>query len=181
MGFLLASLLLGPLTAVLPWIPFKSSWMYGRRAIGVSTLAFALLHVTAYVWSVLRRNWREFYTTGWFWVVGLILGVVVLIDMIALGFTSRDVAVKKMGGRKWKKLHQTIYGALLLAMVHSLFVGADFGWHRGPDVKGEADFGSLVAFASLSAAWLALALLRRRNSKWTPKYFLPKLAPWTHS
>lgn len=170
LALMLVSMLLGPLTSVLPWLPFKASLMYGRRAVGVAALMFAVLHVVTYLWAVLRRNWRELYTPGILWVVGLILGVIVLSDMIALGLTSRDAAVKKMGGRKWKRLHATIHVALGFVLVHALFVGADFGLNRGPDVKGEADFGSLIAFLAISAGWLAMILLRRRGWRWTPRY-----------
>jgi DMSO/TMAO reductase YedYZ heme-binding membrane subunit len=65
-----------------------------------------------------------------------ILGLLVLFDKIALGVTSRDAADIKMGGRNWKKLHRTIYMVLGLVLLHALFVGADFGLRRSPDVRG---------------------------------------------
>ncbi len=46
---LLASVFLGPLTTVLPRLPFKASLLYGRRAVGVSAAVFALIHVIAYL------------------------------------------------------------------------------------------------------------------------------------
>ena len=170
LGLLLASMVLGPLTSVFPWIPFKSSLMYGRRAVGVSALMFALLHVATYLGSVLRRDWRELYTPGLLWIAGLLLGLIVLSDMITLGVTSRDAAVRKMGGRRWKKLHQTVYIALAVVFVHAIFVGADFGVSRGPDVQGEADYGALIGFLCVAADWLLLAILRRRRFSWTPKF-----------
>ena len=68
LALLLASMVLGPLTSVLPWLPFKASLMYGRRAVGVSALLFTVLHLIAYIGSVLRRNWRELNTPGVLWV-----------------------------------------------------------------------------------------------------------------
>jgi sulfoxide reductase heme-binding subunit YedZ len=174
LGLLVASMLLGPLTSVLPWMPFKVSLMYGRRAVGVSALMFAILHIAVYIWSVLRRNWQELYTPGVLWVAGLIVGMLAFSDMIALAVTSRDASVKKMGGRKWKRLHRTVYVVLGLVLLHALFVGADFGLNRGPDVKGEADFGSLIVFTSISVAWFVLVLLRRRGWRWTPKFLMAK-------
>ena len=131
---------------------------------------FAALHVATYLWSVLRRNWREMYTPGVLWVAGLILGILAFTDMVALGVTSRDASVKKMGGRKWKRLHRTIYLAVVVVFLHALFVGADFGLNRGPDVKGEAEFGSLIAFGCISASWLALVVFRHRGWRWTPRF-----------
>lgn len=170
LALLLASMLLGPLTSVLPWLPFRASLMYGRRAVGVSALMFAVLHVVTYLWAVVWRNWRELYTPGGLWVAGLILGLLALSDMIALGVTSRDASVKKMGGRKWKRIHRTVYVALAVVLLHALFLGADFGLNRGPDVKGEADFGSLITFVCISMALFVLILLRRRGLHWTPKF-----------
>ncbi len=172
LGLLVASMLLGPLTSVFPWIPLKSPLMYARRAIGVSALVFALLHVVAYLWSVLRRDWHELYTPGALWVAGLILGILASLDMLALGVTSRDSSVRKMGGRRWKRLHRTIYPLLAIVLLHALFVGADFGINRAPDVRGEADAGALVTFASLTAAWVVLFLLRRRKLHWIPRLFV---------
>jgi sulfoxide reductase heme-binding subunit YedZ len=169
LGLLLAAMLLGPLTSVLPWIPFKPSLMYGRRAVGVAALSFALLHVAAYLVSLLRRSWRELYSPGVLWVIGLVLGAAALCGMIALGVTSRDAAVKRMGGRRWKRLHRSVYSLLAIVLLHAIFIGADFGLNRAPDVNGPADAGALVGFLCVSAAWLLLVILRRRAWRWTPR------------
>jgi methionine sulfoxide reductase heme-binding subunit len=172
LGFLLASILLGPLTSVLPWIPFKSSLMFGRRAVGISALVFAGFHVAAYVWSVGRRHWSELYMPGSLWIIGLILGLIALADLVALGVTSRDTSVKRMGGKNWKRLHRTIYFALVVVLLHAFLVGADFGFNHGPDVTGDADYGSLIGFASITAVWLILIYGRRRGWRWTPKFLM---------
>lgn len=166
LGFLLASLLIGPLTFVLPWLPWKSSLMYGRRAVGVCSLLFALLHVICYFWSVLLRNWRELYTPGILWVAGLVLGLIAIADLTVLAITSRDAAVKRMGGRAWKRLHRTVYLVLGVVLIHALFIGADFGINRGPDVNGEVDFGSGIAFLAISIGWVTLFVLRYRGIRW---------------
>jgi sulfoxide reductase heme-binding subunit YedZ len=170
LGLVLASLLVGPLTAVLPWFPLRPTLMYARRAVGVTALYFALAHVGCYLWSVGRRDWRELYTPGWMWVAGLALGVLAMADLIALGWTSRDASVKKLGGRRWKRLHSTLYVTLFVLLAHALLVGADFGINRGPDVRAEADFGAGIAFACLAVAWVALYLLRRGNVRWRPAF-----------
>ena len=167
LAFLLASMILGPLTSVFTWVPLRSSLLYGRRAVGVSALGFCILHVLAYGWSVLRRNWRELYTPGALWVIGLALGLIALIGMLSLGVTSRDASVKAMGGRKWKKLHRSVYWLLPVVLLHAVFVGADFGVNCGPDVRGEADCGCMIAFLCVSAGWMLLAILRRRGWRWT--------------
>lgn len=175
LGLLLASMIIGPLTSILPGLPLKAPLMYARRAVGVSALGFATLHVTAYIWSVCRRNWHELYTPGFVWVVGLTLGLIALADMFALGLTSRDAAVKRMGGRRWKRLHRTVNVGVWVILLHALFVGADFGLNRGPDVRANADFGSLIGFLSITAGWLVLALARRRHWSWRPNATRPEV------
>ena len=165
MGVLLGACLIGPLTAVLPRIPLKGVLLAGRRAVGVSAFVIAIPHVACYLVPVLLlRNWRELYEPGLLWVVGLALGLLAIVDLTMLAWTSRDAAVKAMGGKRWKRLHRTIYIATPVLFLHALFVGADFGIATPP--KGEADYGSLIAFSILATAWLLLAWLRSRNIRW---------------
>ncbi|MBI1371208.1 MAG: hypothetical protein GC159_00375 [Phycisphaera sp.] len=168
LGWLIAAMLIGPLTMVVPGLPLRPTLMYGRRAVGVMALLNALAHVTCYDWSVLRRDWHEFYTPGAMWVIGLVLGTAAMAIMLVLGFTSRDASVKKMGGRKWKRVHSLVYVMLFVVLAHAVLVGTDFGVNHGPDVTVEADFGALVTFSCLTVAWVVLALLRRSGRTWRP-------------
>src|SRR5204862_3121990 len=71
LGLLLAALLLGPLTAGWPRLPLRSPLRYARRAVGVSALLFAILHVGCYLWALARRHFSELYTPDALWVIGL--------------------------------------------------------------------------------------------------------------
>lgn len=163
LGFLLAAMLVGPLTAAIPKLPLKAHLVLARRAIGVSAFGFAAAHVGAYAVPVLRRNWREFYAPGTAWVVGLLLGLSAFAGMVALAFTSRDRMVVRLGSKRWKLLHRLTYAILPLVLIHALMLGSDFGLSRAPDVKTEPDAGALIGFSLLAAAWLALFLMRWRG------------------
>ena len=163
LGFLLAAMLVGPLTATIPKLPLKAHLVLARRAIGVSAFVFAAAHVAAYAVPILLRNWREFYAPGTAWVVGLLLGLSSLAGMATLALTSRDRMVVRLGGKRWKRLHRLTYAILPLVFVHALMLGSDFGLNRAPDVKVEPDFGALIGFSLMTLAWLALFLLRRRR------------------
>ena len=163
LAFLLGSLIVGPLVAVVPWLPGKSHLVYARRAAGVSAFFFAVAHVLCYLVSPWRRGWHELWTPGVMWVVGLLLGLVALTGMGALALTSRDAAVKRMGGRQWKRLHRTSYWLLLVVLVHGVCNGADFGVNPGPDVKGHPDAGAAFGFFAVSAGWVVLFLIRKRG------------------
>ena len=164
LGFLLAACLIGPLAAVFPHIPAKGVLQAGRRAVGVSAFIIAIPHVMCYLGPVLLKNWRELFEPGLLWVVGLVLGLLALIDLTMLAWTSRDAVVKAMGGKRWKRLHRSVYVAAPILFLHALLVGTDFGFAK--PAKGEADYGCLIAFSILTAMWLLLAWLRNRGMRW---------------
>jgi sulfoxide reductase heme-binding subunit YedZ len=166
LALLLVSMSAGPLTSVLPWLPLKIHLMYGRRAIGVSAFALAVAHVLCYVAPVAVRNWREFFAPGVLWIAGLMLSSIAFVDMAVLALTSRDAAVKRLGGRRWKQWHRTVYALLAIVLVHAILNGSDFGLNRAPDVRGPLDAGSLIGFAIAAAAWFVLFVLRRRGVRW---------------
>jgi methionine sulfoxide reductase heme-binding subunit len=174
LGLVFASMLIGPLTAVLPWLPIKPALLHGRRVVGILAACFAAAHVTCYLWSVLARDWHELYRPGVLWVIGLALGLIALTDLAILALTSRDSAVRKMGGQRWKRLHATVYTAMFVILIHAVCVGADFGVSRAPDVQGEGDVGCLIGFACLAAGWVVFFLLRRVGKKWTPGFMRPE-------
>lgn len=160
---LLVTLSAGPLTAVLPWLPLRVHLLYARRATGLTAFAFAALHVLCYAAPNLRDNWRLLFRPGPLWTAGLAVGFLCFLNMAALAWTSRDAAVRHLGGRRWKRLHRTTYVLLPLLFIHALLNGADFGLFRAPDVTAQPDAGALVGFLCFAAAWLALFVLRRKR------------------
>lgn len=166
LGLMLAALMIGPLTSVIHWLPLKPTLLNARRAVGVSSAMFSVIHVIAYLISVARRSWTELYTPGVLWVAGGMLGIVALADLIALAWTSRDASVRSMGGRRWKRLHRTALIVLPIVLLHATFMGADFGINHGPDVnRHDNDFGSLFGFGSVVFVWAILLLLRHKKSR----------------
>src|ERR1041385_7890030 len=143
--FLLASMLAGPLSFVLPWLPVRAHLILGRRALGVSAFVLAVTHVICYLGPTIYWDWRALYTPGGSWVTGLVLGTVLFVNMGVLAFTSRNDAVRWLGPKRWKKWHKSVYFILPATLIHAVFLGVDFGANRGPDVKAEADAGSLIA------------------------------------
>jgi DMSO/TMAO reductase YedYZ heme-binding membrane subunit len=72
-------------------------------------------------------------------------------------------------GRKWKRLHATTYIMSPLVLINAVFLGADFGVNRGPDVKSVPDMGALFGFLALSGVWLILFIVRKRGVRWNWK------------
>jgi DMSO/TMAO reductase YedYZ heme-binding membrane subunit len=170
LGFLFASVLIGPLTAVFVRLPQAlRGWLIARRrAVGVSAFALASCHVLCYLLPVLGRSWRELYKPGVLWCIGLGLGFLAASDLAVLAWTSRDNSVRALGGKRWKRLHRTVYLVVPVALLHALIVGSDFGFSHPPDVTAEPDAGSLVGFSVICASWLVLFWLRRRGAGAAP-------------
>jgi DMSO/TMAO reductase YedYZ heme-binding membrane subunit len=141
--------------------------MLARRALGVSAFLMATLHVSTYLVPTAYRNWRELYTPGKLWIAGLALGIPLYLGMTVLAFTSTNAAVQRLGPPRWKRWHRGVYLLLPLALIHGVFLGADFGFNKGPDVPGEPDAGSLVGMLVAAGAWLLLFQLRKRHIRWT--------------
>ncbi|HWL69467.1 MAG TPA: ferric reductase-like transmembrane domain-containing protein [Geminicoccus sp.] len=108
---LVASLCITPLRGVLRW----PRLMLVRRMVGVAALAYALSHLLLYVvdqqFDLLRVGSEillRFYLT---------IGFVALLGLAALGATSTDAAIRRMGGW-WRRLHRLAYPVTALALLH---------------------------------------------------------------
>jgi len=89
-----------------------------RRMIGVTALAYTIGHIIIYF---ALRFWNfasiahEMVTR-----ISLILATIATIGLIALGATSLDDAVRRMGAKGWQRLHNAIYVISALALIHYL-------------------------------------------------------------
>jgi methionine sulfoxide reductase heme-binding subunit len=146
--FLLLTLAVTPARKLLalPWLGKT------RRMLGLFAFFYGALHFLTYVWL------------DQFFAVGAILADVltrpfVLVGMIAFGlmvplaWTSTNAAVKRMGGKRWQKLHRYTYYVVVLGVVHYwLLVKAD--------KAGPIAFGALAA---LLLGWRLWAFLRQKQ------------------
>lgn len=110
--FLLVSLAVSPLRRILDW----NSLIGIRRMIGLAAMAYALLHLTLYCidlafdWGLIVSEIVErFY---------LVVGITALVGLVALGVTSTDAMIRRMGGRNWQRLHNLVYAITGLALLH---------------------------------------------------------------
>jgi methionine sulfoxide reductase heme-binding subunit len=89
-----------------------------RRMIGVTALAYTIAHIIIYF---ALRFWNfasiahEMATR-----LSLILATLATMGLIALGATSLDAAVRRMGAKGWQRLHNAIYVISALALIHYL-------------------------------------------------------------
>lgn len=139
--FLLLSLAVTParrllgLSVLAPW----------RRTLGLAAFGYACLHVAVYAVLDLELDWATIgediaerpYIT---------IGFATFLCLVPLAASSTRAAVRRLGGRRWRRLHQIVYLAAVGAVVHFLWlVKADL---REPQVH-----------AAILAALLAVRLL----------------------
>jgi methionine sulfoxide reductase heme-binding subunit len=113
-ALLLLALAITPLATILRW----RALIIVRRMVGVTALAYAVAHIIIYF---ALRFWN-FASIAHEMVTrfSLIVATVATIGLIALGSTSLDAAVARMGAKGWKRLHNTIYVVTALALLHYL-------------------------------------------------------------
>lgn len=118
-----------------------------RRMLGVSALAYLLLHFGLYIADQgfdLGKVASEIVLR-----VYLTIGFISLLIMAALGATSFDYMVRRLG-RRWTQLHKLVYLAAALAAVHFFM-----------QTKIQAYEASLIAGFLLTLGLYRLAAMRR--------------------
>ena len=91
-----------------------------RRAIGVASFGYAVVHTGVYLehkWGaglIVKEGLEAELATGW-----LALGV-----FLMLALTSNDTSTRLLG-KKWKRLHRSVYGAAALIFAHWILTSFD--------------------------------------------------------
>jgi methionine sulfoxide reductase heme-binding subunit len=188
--FLMLSLAITPLARMLEWPRLLTV----RRMVGVTAMVYATTHFTLYVvdqkfhlLTVASEIVLRFY---------LAIGFVALSGLIALGVTSTDAAMRRMG-KRWKQLHRLIYPIGVLALLHffiqtkanvgqPVFVSGLFVWlmlWRLLPAARRAALSTYFALVPVSAvltaaiefAWYGLATkidpFRILNANWSERFF----------
>lgn len=111
--FLIAALACTPLKLVLGWI-----WpMRIRKMLGLFGFFYAMLHFLTYAvidqglnFSVIVADItkRQF----------IFVGFAAFVMLIPLAITSTNAAIRRMGAKKWQRLHQLAYVATILGVIH---------------------------------------------------------------
>ena len=140
--FLIAALACTPAKHLLGW-----TWpMRVRRELGLFAFFYASLHFAAYL--VLDQFFdlgaivediakRPFITVGF----------VALVLLVPLAITSKNVWVRRLGYRRWQRLHQLVYLAGLLAAIH-------FIWRVKIDVSQPLTYALIVvALLAVRVVW----------------------------
>jgi methionine sulfoxide reductase heme-binding subunit len=110
--FLLLSLLVSPLRRIANW----PKLIMIRRMLGLTALFYLILHFILYI---IDQKWNLSKVASEIWLrVYLTIGFAALLGTLALGATSFDSAIKKMGGIWWNRLHMLVYPIAILGLLH---------------------------------------------------------------
>ncbi len=151
--FLLAALACRPARALFGW-----TWpMRLRRQLGLFAFFYGSAHFLTYVAidqtfdfkaiveDILKRNF-------------ILVGFLALVTLAPLALTSTNAWVRRLGYRRWQRLHSLIYLAGALAVLH-------FIWRVKADISQPLAYG--VVLASLLLVRVLLAVRRRTQERGT--------------
>jgi sulfoxide reductase heme-binding subunit YedZ len=88
-----------------------------RRMLGLFTFFYAMLHLTTWAWLSSgwdpSEMWKDILKR-WYITVGM----AGLLGMVPLAITSTAGWVRRMGYKRWQKLHRLIYGSAAAGVLH---------------------------------------------------------------
>jgi len=101
--------------------PFRRVLHYGnlidvRRMLGVGCFCYIASHLTLFAADQMFDLGKVVHEISHRWY--LIVGGTAWLGLATLAVTSTDGMVKRLGGLRWRRLHQIVYAIALLALIH---------------------------------------------------------------
>ncbi len=111
--FLLLSLAVTPARKLTGW-----QWLIKfRRMIGLYAFFYGFLHLTTYVWFDKVFNLRSIVEDT-FKRPFIAVGMFSFFLMVPLAITSTNGMIKRLGGKRWARLHKAVYVAAIGGALH---------------------------------------------------------------
>ncbi len=88
-----------------------------RRMLGLFAFFYGSLHLLTYIWF---DRFFNFLSVGQDVVRRpfILIGMIAFILMVPLAITSTNKMVKRLGGKRWARLHRLVYVAAIAGVVH---------------------------------------------------------------
>jgi methionine sulfoxide reductase heme-binding subunit len=148
--FLIATLAVTPLRQL-----FSVNLLRYRRALGLLTFYYALLHLVTY--TVLDQGldfaaiWADIVKRPY-----ITIGMATFVILLPLALTSNNAAIRRMGGQAWARLHRLVYLAAIGAALHFILVVKS--WPPEP-----------LVYAAIVAVLLGYRLVRSLGRRAEPR------------
>jgi sulfoxide reductase heme-binding subunit YedZ len=157
LNLLTISLALTPVRRLIP----ELSWLVKfRRLVGLFAFFYATLHLATYV--VLYANFdlnamaadiaKRRYIT---------MGLAAWLLLLPLAATSTNWAIRKLGGKRWNRLHKLVYLAAVCGVIH-------YWWQVKPGVLAPLSNTIILGLLLISRPMWTLWQQRLRNRKAVP-------------
>lgn len=127
-----------------------------RRMLGLYAFFYGCLHFTTYLWFDklfdVHEIWKDVYKRPF-----ITVGFLALTLLIPLAITSTAGWIRRLGGKRWQKLHRLIYFSAAAGVVH-------FIWLVKADLRRPLTYGAILAvlLAYRLIAWLVTRWRTRR-------------------
>lgn len=147
--FLLITLTVTPLRKLSGW----NSAIKLRRMLGLFAFFYACLHFTTYIWldqffdlaSIYKDVIKRPFIT---------VSFPSFLLMIPLAITSTNAMVRRLGGKRWQRLHRLVYVIAIGGVVH-------YWWLVKKDITDPAIYAFLL---TLLLAYRVLVAVRKRQA-----------------
>ncbi len=153
--FLIASLACTPLNTLLG----VRQALTARRALGIYAFLFAAVHFAIFIWIDYGFQW-EFIRLEILDKKYILAGAATLSILTPLAATSFNWWKKKLG-KRWKRLHQMVYVAAPLAILHYSWAKKGDLFRLQGDIVQPLAFGVVVALLLL----VRIPVVRRFSSR----------------
>ena len=120
--FMIAAMVLSPLSSLIGPRPWLSWLIQRRRALGVAAFGYATLHLIFYVIDM--GNLDDMLAE--FWALGIWTGWAAMLLFVPLAMTSNDASMRALKAG-WKRLQRLVYPAAVLVLVHWIFIHNNLG------------------------------------------------------
>jgi len=153
--------------------PFRRVLRYGalidiRRMLGVGAFCYIAAHLVLFFADQSYDIGKTFHEITHRWY--LIVGGTAWLGLAALAATSTDGMVRRLGGLRWRRLHQIVYAIALLALIHYFqqtkadvtvptFVASLFLWLMAYRIVAWWQGGGELSTAALLIMSIAVSLL----------------------
>jgi len=139
-----------------------------RRMLGVGAFCYIAAHLTLYIADQSFDLGKVVHEVTHRWY--LIIGGTAWLGLAVLAATSTDGMVRRLGGLRWRRLHQIVYAIALLALIHYFqqtkadvtvptFVASLFVWLMAYRVVAWLQGGGELSTLALFAMSVGVSLL----------------------